>query len=587
MGCGASKPPPASEPFLPVDPIAEKKQNGVAVVHEEEAPDKAKVPEVPPDERARAELMAEHCDALATAAAAQEKVSAAADAAPEEEKERVGFAWTLRGLRQLEPLLANIDLIDAHYLIALAEAGGVVPRWQDVPDAARINADTVWRLRCGYRLPILVLSYPRLDRHHPDKNGATLRRILPILRACHEEAQQAYGDAHATFGIFWDYMSLPQPVFRLPQAEAEKRQLKKQLGVEAEERARRDEKEKERQAEEDADPAREHVASVRAHIADATKEEKRSPKGRRQGGKAPKGGASPAASSGPVRINIVPRPAPPTEAELEERAKRKAEEDARRRRVDFELCGRPRGFDSCPEYTRFKQGLATMSGFYLHPYTVVLCARTPIPEGDYENARPYEERGWCHFELRAASMIKAIQCLWDLSCHEEGADINFNECQQHLKMTATRPPLMSPYQLGKELREAVASGAIGFSAGADADVIDRGPSLEVVGALEVVIELYEQAFARAFDQYQQMYDSDGDISYQSMGWGTAQMPTLLAAFRHLEVRCRPKQINEEGVEEDAKLRLRFNDNKFSAKEKKQLQAAIPKSSTKFELLGLY
>ena len=91
------------------------------------------------------------------------------------------------------------------------EAGGVVPRWQDVPAAARINAANVWRLRCFENecgVPILVLSYPWLDRHHPDKHGAMLRRILPILRACRERALR--DGAHATFGVFWDYMSLPQ-----------------------------------------------------------------------------------------------------------------------------------------------------------------------------------------------------------------------------------------------------------------------------------------------------------------------------------------------------------------------------------------
>ena len=34
---------------------------------------------------------------------------------------------------------------------------------------------------------IIVLSYPWLDRHHPDKHGATLQRILPILRGCLED----------------------------------------------------------------------------------------------------------------------------------------------------------------------------------------------------------------------------------------------------------------------------------------------------------------------------------------------------------------------------------------------------------------
>ena len=149
-------------------------------------------------------------EALAKAAAAQEKTAAAADAATAEEKAKEGSAYTHGGLRPLEPLLASIDLIDVAYLIALGEAGGVVPRWQDVPAAARINAASVWRLRCfDGGMPILVLSYPWLDRHHPDKHGATLRRILPILRACREWVLE-WGGVHCTFGVFWDYMSLPQ-----------------------------------------------------------------------------------------------------------------------------------------------------------------------------------------------------------------------------------------------------------------------------------------------------------------------------------------------------------------------------------------
>lgn len=162
--------------------------------------------------------------ALATAARKQEKIAAAADAAdPHEKASNRAGACTLWGLRTLEPLLENITLIDVQYLIALGEAGGVVPCWQDVPAAARIDADNVWRLR-GYNggVPILVLSNPWLDSHHPDKHGVTLRRLLPVLRACRDEASRMYKNgivpgggihamgAHCTFGVFWDYMSMHQ-----------------------------------------------------------------------------------------------------------------------------------------------------------------------------------------------------------------------------------------------------------------------------------------------------------------------------------------------------------------------------------------
>ncbi len=70
--------------------------------------------------------------AAATAAAAPAEVAARADGATGEEKEKVagsiGQGWKGCGGRLVEPLLASIDLIDAAYLIALGEAGGVVPR---------------------------------------------------------------------------------------------------------------------------------------------------------------------------------------------------------------------------------------------------------------------------------------------------------------------------------------------------------------------------------------------------------------------------------------------------------------------------
>ena len=377
--------------------------------------------------------------ALANAAAAQEKVAAAADAATAEEKAKEGKACKWYGLRPLEPLLASIDLIDAAYLIALGEAGGVVPRWQDVPAAARINAASVWRLRCwngDFSLPVFVLSYPWLDRQHPDKHGATLRRILPILRACVEHAQKGvnsvtdkkFGSAHATVGVFWDYLSLPQ------------------------------------------------------------------------------------------------------------------------RHVD--------GTDdrSAAERARFDRGLAQMAGLYAHPFTLVLSARIPIPDGDYENTRPYEKRGWCLFELRTASIVKCDKCLWDLSLHEEGTAITFKEC---CGLRSTRPPLTSPEQMARELREKKFTN--------DADI-------------GVVASLYEQGFVRAFDTLLQ-YSNLSSIYYSNLGWGTAQVPTLVAALEYAETHCRPK----DRWGRDAELTLCLTNNKFTAAEKAQLRAAIPEGSTKFGL----
>ena len=148
--------------------------------------------------------------ALAMALKAQQAVVAKANrvALTKRAKSKKGFSYTAYGLSQLEALLTYITLVDVQYLVALAEAGGVVPRWQDVPQEARIDTADAWRLRSCKIVPILVLSCPWLDAHHPDSRGATLRRLLPVLRACRDEARRA--GPHATFGVFWDYMSLPQ-----------------------------------------------------------------------------------------------------------------------------------------------------------------------------------------------------------------------------------------------------------------------------------------------------------------------------------------------------------------------------------------
>jgi hypothetical protein len=397
--------------------------------------EKARLVKVRAAEHAALDMTPEgRAQALVKAAAAtQWKLAATPD-----EKAKEG-ACVNYGLRQLEPLLANITLIDVRYLIALGKAGGVVPRWQDVPDAARIDAASAWRLRSyvspGFpSLPILVLSYPWLDRHHPDKHGATLRRILPILRACRNAAHES--SVHCTFGVFWDYMSLPQ-------------------------------------------------------------------------GSWVDGGNG-------------------VEAWVDDRSE--------------------------AEGVRFSQGLATMAALYVHPRTNVLSVRTPIPEGDYENTRHYEKRGWCHFELRTASIVKLGGCLWDLSLHKEGAPITLVECEDTLNQ-GTRPPLTSPEQMATELREGVASGEIGFTSGADADV---------------VIELYAKGFVGAFDTFLQYTSNVPMIYYQRLRWGTKELPTLVAALEYAEAHCRPKDAKGK----DGMVCLDVSGNWFTEAEKAQLRVAV-------------
>ena len=126
-------------------------------------------------ERVRA---AHEADVLSAMLANPTAPSAAADAAAAAQHARVELAkalpadmqsarpgadlWSKFGGPAIEAMLGDIDLVDARYLVDLAERRGVLPRWQDVPPAARIGPSEVWRLRFAWHeydcLAILALS---------------------------------------------------------------------------------------------------------------------------------------------------------------------------------------------------------------------------------------------------------------------------------------------------------------------------------------------------------------------------------------------------------------------------------------------
>ena len=136
MGCESSKAAPAEQA-----PITPKQQRAA-------------------EKKAKA-FAARVAKAAAKAKAAQEALVAAADAASPEVKAKVGHYYKRYGGPVLEPLFEHTDLVDVNYLIGLAQAGGVVPSWSDLPDCAKINTANLWRLRCWNEpcsLPILVLS---------------------------------------------------------------------------------------------------------------------------------------------------------------------------------------------------------------------------------------------------------------------------------------------------------------------------------------------------------------------------------------------------------------------------------------------
>ena len=53
---------------------------------------------------------------------------------------------------------------------------------------------------------------------------------------------------------------------------------------------------------------------------------------------------------------------------------------------------------------------------------------------------------------------------------------------------------------------------------------------------------------------------DGFIFYTRLGWGTKEVPTLVAALEYAEAHCRPK---DEKGKKDAKVHLQLRGNKFT------------------------
>ena len=158
---------------------------------------------------------------------------------------------------QLEEMVQKMDLIDLRYVVPLIEAGGVMPRWQDLPKSARITVHNLWRLNTMVHfgvplLAVLVLSYPwrasprksrthatsrrnaplthpkcparrTVDREHPDRLGEQLRALLPFFKLALAELKE---HPHHTFGLMMDYGCLPQKPFA---SDEEKQRFKRGL----------------------------------------------------------------------------------------------------------------------------------------------------------------------------------------------------------------------------------------------------------------------------------------------------------------------------------------------------------------------
>ena len=150
-------------------------------------------------------------------AADEERVKAeAAEPLPEDSTwvEKYGASY---GGPELEPLLAHTTLINVDWLVDFAdrkvmpEREGVVPAWQQLPSEAIVSLTQLRQTTYGFGLPVAVLSYGWAAKHHPDPTGEQLRRMLPALRSMKNfKNNTGYGGKVPTWGLVWDFMSLPQ-----------------------------------------------------------------------------------------------------------------------------------------------------------------------------------------------------------------------------------------------------------------------------------------------------------------------------------------------------------------------------------------
>lgn len=127
--------------------------------------------------------------------------------------------WSLRAGAELEPLLECTTLVCVRWLVKLAETGGVLPAWQNLPAEAKVSIDdlrgSIGRVQGGpygvyYGLPVLALSYPWWTQKHPDPVGGQLRMLLPIFQAIVANLDRIAESKRLTWGVVWDFCAFPQ-----------------------------------------------------------------------------------------------------------------------------------------------------------------------------------------------------------------------------------------------------------------------------------------------------------------------------------------------------------------------------------------
>ena len=103
----------------------------------------------------------------------------------EEKKERIApqiaepnTKWDQWGASVLKLALANTKLVDAAWLAALADSGGVLPRCQDLPAEAVVTYEEM--AKRNYGVAVLVISYPWV-RAAFEPTAPPPRTLIPSL----------------------------------------------------------------------------------------------------------------------------------------------------------------------------------------------------------------------------------------------------------------------------------------------------------------------------------------------------------------------------------------------------------------------
>ena len=121
---------------------------------------------------------------------------------------RERWRWETHGGGEIESVLSSgaIALLDAQWIINLADSGGVLKPRQALPDEAFLSLSEVQAATCANAssLPIVCISHCWLQPDHPDPRGHNLRIVARTLKSLLAAEK---GRRHA---VFYDFCCIHQ-----------------------------------------------------------------------------------------------------------------------------------------------------------------------------------------------------------------------------------------------------------------------------------------------------------------------------------------------------------------------------------------